>query len=263
MAQLLEYLPNMEPRIFENSLNEGSPHVLLSMYGGVGHVAEMWAAAAPGSSMLYDHAFCATCDLGTPEASEGGCKIIRHVNKAGSLSVSAVGIDLPCESWSQARGGGKGPPAIRSGDYILGLPGVRPHDQRKLDHGNTQIEIAAEWIKTCLQMGTPGYLENPARSWVWQTEQIAELLQLGCRFEELDQCQYGRPFRKATKLLVWGSTTAGHSFLKCRYRNHQCSRSGEEHVHLRGLDADGQFKTKAAQEYPVELARALVKMLRG
>ena len=104
-------------------------------------------------------------------------------------------------------------------------------------------------------MGIPGYLEHPGHSWAWQLSWMKELLASGKAKKLIaDQCQYGRPFKKATGILLWGRAET-HPFRTCKGSRGMCSCTGEPHELLRGL-IPGQkvFATSAAQEYPPALA---------
>jgi len=88
-------------------------------------------------------------------------------------------------------------------------------------------------IGVCLFL-TPGIRALIAKDQAWEVV--------------LDQCQYGVPYRKRTKLLIWGIPHNAFSFHKCSGKGGRCSKTNKMHLHLRGATGS-QFLTKHAQVY--------------
>ena len=154
------------------------------------------------------------------------------------------------------------PPPLRdNGAGLLGLPNLSAADARKVRAGNQQYRGLVRIIKECMRLGIGGYVENPRTSRIWRTWGVKGLLRKGAFFVDTDLCQFGTPYRKATRLLIWGfeqSTFA--DFPRCFAHDGRCSKSGHRHVRLSGTDG-GIFRTKAAQVYPVDFARFLTNAL--
>ncbi|CAE7458044.1 unnamed protein product [Symbiodinium sp. CCMP2592] len=122
-----------------------------------------------------------------------------------------------------------------------------------------QLFEANELLCRCLllfeavvQAGGDASIENPKDSLIWQVPQVQQLkVRLHLYNVDFDQCEYGSPHRKPTRLLV------SHAALLALAR--ACS-GGHLHVPLRGVTRSetGQkiFKTKAAQVYPSALCTA-------
>ena len=155
---------------------------------------------------------------------------------------------------------GGGPPAIRdSHENLMGLPGVRVCDQRKLDLANKQADQALEYLHEAFRRGIPGYIENPQTSRLWLLPALQSLVRdRRAWYANLHMCQYGTPWEKATKLLTWGVPDLSFKFL-CRggAGPGTCSRTLEKHDRLRALSSDGRFNTRQAQVYPPQFAQAL------
>ena len=168
------------------------------------------------------------------------------------MPTKLVGLDLPCESWTRARGGGGGPPRIRSREFIFGLPYVRPCDQTKLDLGNAQYEHAMCTIRKCHASGIAGYAENPDTSFLWDTPGFQELEDEGIGFFlRTDFCQFGTKYQKPTKLFVWGVNKAHIKLPKCARRRGCCSMTGNPHVSLRGKNCKHEFATHQLSALPL------------
>ena len=61
-------------------------------------------------------------------------------------------------------------------------------------------------VRTCLQRGIPGYLENPASSLIWNVGGIKKLLLLpGVHLIRTHMCQFGAPMAKNIVLSYLGA----------------------------------------------------------
>ena len=101
----------------------------------------------------------------------------------------------------------------------------------------------------------PWTIENPLTSIVWVTKQMKNLLR-SSRAEEgrFDFCQYGKPWRKATKIV---GTVPGLEAASRKCTGKVCSRTALPHVKLEGRNAHGVFWTKIAEPYPEKLCKEL------
>jgi hypothetical protein len=253
LAGMLKTLTVLAPTIYD--LPSGCPkhRVFLSLYGGVGHMAESQLEHGR-PTVLFDLARNPKNDLGVPGAQRDVLQIMNTKVPGSSLSmVGFLGIDIPCNTWSSARRGGKGPPAIRDAQHFWGLPGVRPHDQVKLDAANLQYRYALELIDESLKLKIPGYMENPKTSMLWNGDGIQALIRDGKAWlAETDLCQYGTAWKKGTRMLMWGMPAGAFHLPKCRGpKRGICGKTGEGHLVLRGV-AGGKFLTGQAQVYPRE-----------
>ena len=123
-------------------------------------------------------------------------------------SFDAIGIDLPCNTWSRA---GRAPrhsrmPGPLRGDLpqdIFGLQGLFEEDSLKVQSANRMYYGAMKVIRKYLCLKIPGYLENPlTAARFWKTPGIRKLLQSPhVQLLKADQCQYGVAWRKPTAIL--------------------------------------------------------------
>ena len=116
--------------------------VFASFYGGVGHVCEAWLEMGR-TSLLYDIARNSANNLSNEGPHNDILQLLNFRLPGSDQSmVKAVGIDLPCSTWSQARRGGNGPPAVRdNGVHLFGFDGMRPADQKKVDDADQQLAM--------------------------------------------------------------------------------------------------------------------------
>ena len=96
-------------------------------------------------------------DLGTMQAREDVGSMLKLKDSANRGLVVWLGIEIECRSWTMARSGGQGPPAIRSAIHVLGLPGIRKCDEAKVKVGYCQYENMMHWVDICLDLGTHGF----------------------------------------------------------------------------------------------------------
>ena len=130
--------------------------------------------------------------------------------------------------------------------------GVEPLAKKEVV-GNACMRAAIRLVRAALQSGTPWSLENPAGSLAWSTPELTSICQLpGVAVVDFDWCQFGRPWRKRTRLV---GTLKNLSSLGRR-----CG-GGHEHLVLQGNATDAQGRsvprTALAAEYSPEFSTAL------
>ena len=179
-------------------------------------------------------------------------------------------LGTTCSSWSRAR---RGPPqsswcAIRSNSFIGGLPNLRPRNQQKVELGNRTMRQSAEFVRKCIQLHVPVMLENPATSMAWIFPPIARLLRhASCYVISFDQCAYGTPWRKATRVASRHCQHCGtHPELAvtCKGRHGKCGFTDKHHIVLTGASkVAGVLWTSLAQGYPSHMSSASASVLTG
>ena len=104
----------------------------------------------------------------------------------------------PCATVSQAL---RSP--VRSHEHIYGLPDLPEHVLTKVDNANRCYQLCARVARALHRAKRPWIIENPHASLLWHIPEIAALFWMPrtC-FVVLDQCQFGTPWRKRTRLLM-------------------------------------------------------------
>ena len=77
----------------------------------------------------------------------------------------------PCSSFSIAQHG-----ALRSKDHPWGLPSLSGDKLQKVVVGNALVRSAFSLARAFSSSGTPWILEHPHNSYVWQTQEIADII---------------------------------------------------------------------------------------
>ena len=156
----------------------------------------------------------------------------------------SVGMAPICASFSKAV-----TPAVRSGRFPRGKPGLTKNMRQKVKEGNSHCDFCIFLVQLCVELSLAFFLENPDGSWMWK--------QRG--YEEFDDpsspavfrlcfCRLGTPWRKATRIATSTRLRGLRMMCKCRTR----------HFALRGFSQlHKKMWTKVAEPYPRGLSRLL------
>eukprot|EP00435_Cladocopium_sp_Y103_P044001 s1511_g12.t1 len=165
--------------------------------------------------------------------------------------VFAVHLGPPCGTSSRARDIkrrlGFSPPPLRSVACPDGLPHLAAKDRARVQTANILYRFTAEVMAYCTLHGILCSIENPARSFMWQTSHLQEPIQhlVNQLLEVLfHHCAFGATRKKRTKLLV------NHScFL---HLNRECSN---DHQHDGWGYTSKGWATALEVEYPHGLCK--------
>ena len=152
-----------------------------------------------------------------------------------------------------------GPPPLRDGDHLLGLPGLRDSDQTKVELANQLYRCAIQLLRLCMGLGCMVSIENPARSWLWallamlvKATDDADFIAWFAGLESVyfDACAHGSTRDKRTKLL--GTPGLFTSLEASCPQNHKHA-SWQPYRSEQGI----VFPTAAEAEYPALLCRRM------
>ena len=174
--------------------------------------------------MMYD--MDATPDLLNPHVV---WKVYSMVNSKHCLG---VWFGCPASTLSRARrSDGSGPSPLRGDTEKLrwGLPGLKGKDRERVETANRLIKMTLRLCRHCLRIGVPFYLENPLASRLWDFRGIKALAASPfVTASRYDFCQFGTPWRKATKLLCFDNPHIERGARQCKFdRAHICSATGK------------------------------------
>ena len=222
----------------------------------------------------------AVSNLGVPAAAldiEKGFDILKPENEKWLLAairrrqIRCLWFGLPCTSWSRARHcDGRGPGPLRDdGDGIMGLSGLGEKDAAKVLDGNRLLWVTIRLCKAAAAAGIPWIIENPRTSRVWLAPAMKKLMRVRFSsslappsFVHLDFCQFGEAWKKGTSLLTLGCNLEALG-RRCCMRNKLCSRTNKRHIVLQGCDSSGQWLTRRAQPYPLQLCAEAASLIAG
>ncbi len=128
--------------------------------------------------------------------------------------------------------------------------------------GNATMVASCRVIEACVAQIAPVALENPHASRLFAAPRLQKLRALDCAAEQVcDQCAFGQPSRKRTKVIAWHGVAQACLSSLCNPRG-CCRFSGAPHVILEGLGQNGQSRTSLAAAYPWGFARAGALLLK-
>jgi len=161
----------------------------------------------------------------------------------------------PCGTCSRAReinlGGSSQPRPLRSEDCPHGLPDLSTEEQARVNAANLIYQQLSAFLIMCTKMNIPWAIENPARSYLWDTEWMKTLQQFA-KFYNFIACAWGatRPTKKS-----FLSTLAGMERLVA-----ECPGDHQHEPYGRKRDDQGRMIYATAEEaaYP----RALCLQIR-
>ena len=188
-------------------------------------------------------------DLTTSSGVELLWRILRHPN------VAMVHLGPPCGASSRARDirrrAGPDPKPLRAATYPDGLPGLTGVHARRVQSANTLYSIAGEVFAWCCRSGILCTIENPARSYFWQTQALQQHLQGLPQLTsvQFDHCMYNGKWKKRTRLLC------NHSIFLNLARD--CDGL---HQHLPWGRQHQTWATSLEVEYPSDLCKAIARL---
>ena len=187
----------------------------------------------------------------------------RQLRKQVSDGRVIVGVLAPpCASFSTLQNL-RGP--VRSPAQPWGLANLDSKKQQRIEQGNKAARAALYYLGVFLRGGVPAVLEHPASSMLWQTPEVSQLLQdhRVCSVV-LDQCQYGGPFRKRTRLMFIHCDRLDVEGLgKLCGGSRVCNITGRPHKPTIGSAPSGGNWSARAAAYPPRLADGLLYTLLG
>ena len=109
----------------------------------------------------------------------------------------------PCNSYSGARKDDGGPPPLRSLEFPDGLPALSDQNVCIVFMGNVFNERTCEACIAIVTVGGDFSIENPLGSLIWETPSMKQLIwNARAWWVDLDQCAFGAPSRKPTRLIL-------------------------------------------------------------
>lgn len=166
--------------------------------------------------------------------------------------VICVRLGPPCGTCSAARGiplwdGSEGPPPLRSMEWLLGLPHLRPKDRQRVQAANSLYEQLGKFVEELEHRQIPWTIENPTNSFLWGLPDFAFSMARGI-FYDCHACAYGSTRKKLTSFLCSHSV-----FEDLKLFCHDVAPHDHEEW---GYDHEKQwFNTSKEAEYPLALIR--------
>ncbi len=208
------------------------------------------------------------------------------LDRIASGEFSAIICTPPCSTWSRVRAANfRGPPPIRDYNYPWGYPWVKKKFEIELDLGNILVKFTIEVVQVAMRCGglfilvehpedlgsvireEDGAQLRPAS--IWQLEELRQLREGLLETVAINQCCWGAPWRKPTRLLTtsekikqWGPKGwplfDEHGFYEGPLRQEcQCKVT----ISLAKKTNDEKFRTSGTAVYPQKLDKAIAQAI--
>jgi hypothetical protein len=147
---------------------------------------------------------------------------------------------------------------VRSTEFPWGLVDLTPKEKVTVGVSNVLTLFSLRVIRLCLRHNVMVAIENPLSSILWCIPELIKLFGNNGFECKTDFCCWGEAWRKSTRVWSWGIDLSLAS-RRCGGRG-VCSRSNRPHTTLSGLDPNGVFWTKRAEQYPLPWTTMLAQL---
>ena len=161
----------------------------------------------------------------------------------------------PCGTASRARfikrKGRFNPPILRTDDKPNGITGLSPTNEAKVAAANALYEITQRLCRLCHSTGVMYTVENPARSFMWDTTPFSKFLHDVPHYRTFfHHCMYGSARRKHTCLV--------HNIAAVQDMELLCTN---DHAHEQWGHSGTGWATAQETAYPWPLSRRLAALV--
>ena len=184
---------------------------------------------------------------------------VKNIIKRDLRLGRIIGLFLgpPCQTFSISQNRTRG---IRSVSEPWGKSNLSAFDAERVRRGNILFKSALELAREAHRCKVPWMLEHPSSAYSWHTDQIDRLSrEPNVKLTKIDQCMYGAPWRKRTKLIYGNIDDLDDGRLQnmlCKGRK-KCAKTGRPHQRLEGTNCRGVSWTSIASAYPSNLGKAM------
>ena len=162
----------------------------------------------------------------------------------------------PCTTYSIAQR-----PALRSKDHLVGKPGLDERGQQRVATADRLTKLLVDILVIAASLKIPWMIENPQTSLLWSMPWVSSLAKSdSVQTVVLDQCAFGVPWNKPTRLLASRLAALEKLGRRCRPYGvpRLCSHTSRPHTILSG-QSHGKCKTFHAAAFPEDLCSELAK----
>ena len=166
----------------------------------------------------------------------------------------AIGLIVcapPCKEYSRLKMRPGGPPALRTPDYMDGVPGLSHAQLQKVRDSREIHRRGRALLHAVMCKGGVGVLEQPPTSLAWLETANFELFQeFQGHLAWVDACRHGKDWAKSW-CFASNSAKIGRLAALC---NHNIA-----HQSIAGVkDASGEYLSTTTAEYPASLAKEII-----
>ena len=169
--------------------------------------------------------------------------------------VAYAGASPSCCEYSRLKLLPHGPPALRTPDFLDGVPGLTSSDLLKVQESHTMLARCITCLQIVVSAGGHSHLEQPKTAMSWDEPIVQQFIsQHGCACISIAACGYGKDWHKHWLL---ASTFSALAKLACA-----CDHAPGSHQPIAGVRTEsGQFLSRATAEYPESLAQSFAQII--
>ena len=174
---------------------------------------------------------------------------------AASGMIAYCACSPACCHYSRLKLRPGGPPALRTPQYLDGVPGLSGQELQKVQESNLMLERCIQLLHAVIASGGHGHLEQPSSAMSWEEPIVRAFIKLhACSCIFVSACGYGRDWHKN-----WMFAT---TFSALRSIGFKCNHPQGTHQSLQGTRTEsGHFLSRETAEYPSDLCQAIAKII--
>ena len=174
---------------------------------------------------------------------------------AASGMIAYCACSPACCHYSRLKLRPGGPPALRTPQYLDGVPGLSGQELQKVQESNLMLERCIQLLHAVIASGGHGHLEQPSSAMSWEEPIVRAFIKLhACSCIFVSACGYGRDWHKN-----WMFAT---TFSALRSIGFKCNHPQGTHQSLQGTRTEsGHFLSRETAEYSSDLCQAIAKVI--
>ena len=172
----------------------------------------------------------------------------------GSGSVGYCAASPSCAHYSRLKLSNGPPHAVRTPEYLDGVPGLRPADLAKVQESKELLSRCCKCASVVYAAGGHSHLEQPADAMSWAEVGLQSWLhECSAYLVAVAACGYGMPWAKTWLFAC--------SFSPMKKLGCVCEHGPHAHPVLQGLDASGIFRSSKTAQYPASFCTSFASLI--
>ena len=179
----------------------------------------------------------------------------RLMKLASSGIIAYCACSPSCCEYSRLKLKPGGPPALRTPEFLDGVPGISGDDLLKVQESNLMLERCIHLLQLVIASGGHGHLEQPSSAMSWEEPLVRSFIRTyACACVYVAACGYGKDWHKS-----WMFASTLQDLQSIAY---QCPHSPGSHQSIVGVrSASGQFLIRDTAEYPEALCECIAQVV--
>ena len=224
------------------------PHVFLDICSGAGYPLSKAMLECGCACFPVDILLSPTMDI----LDNSFYEPLLRVCASGIVSYGAGAPN--CGEYSRLKLRDGGPPALRTPEFLQGLPNLSPAQLLKVQ---SSFELMVR-IVICLELvysaGGHVHLEQPTNSMAWLEKDVSRFIRFCApHLVNFAACAYGANWNKSWLLAC--------SYISMSSLGKTCNHPKNSHEVIAGQTEDGIFRSRKTAEYPELMCSAIAKLI--